>query len=325
MKVSVVIPNYNGSRFLNDCLQTLKTQTYSDFETILVDNASDDRSIELARGIIPDIKCIELSQNRGFSAAVNQGIRNSGGEYIVLLNNDTVLTETWLEKLVLSIEKYTDAFACASKMIQYYDQNSLDNVGDSLTVFGWAYQEGFGQSKDLYNTDREIFSCCAGAAIYRKKVFEEIGYFDENFFAYLEDVDIGYRARIAGYSNYYCSDAIIYHIGSATTGNGYNSFKVKLSARNNVYMLYKNMPFFQLLLNAPFLFIGHVFKLRFYKKIGFDKEYLEGLREGFSGRNNIARADFQKTRFIDFVLIEKWLIQLGLVYGIRKVRKALRL
>lgn len=181
MKVSIVIPNYNGERYLEECLVSLKAQTFTEFETILVDNASNDRSIIVAREIIPDIICIELKTNTGFSAAVNCGIRKSIGEYVVLLNNDTLLNALWLEELVSCIENHPKAFSCASKMIQYHQRDLIDNVGDTMTLFGWAYQEGHGRQTNLYNHNRTIFTACAGAAIYRKEIFEEIGYFDELF------------------------------------------------------------------------------------------------------------------------------------------------
>lgn len=126
----------------------------------------------------------------------------------------------------------------------------------------------------------EIFTACAGAAIYRRSVFDEIGYFDENHFAYLEDIDIGYRARIYGYYNMYCPTALVYHVGSGTSGSKYNSFKVKLAARNNLYLNYKNMPALQLVLNFIPLAIGYFVKYLFFCKIGFGKDYKEGFIEG---------------------------------------------
>lgn len=325
MKVSIVIPNYNGEKYLEECLLTLKTQSFTEFETILVDNASEDRSIDVARSIMPDINCIELNSNKGFSAAVNCGIKKSKGEYVILLNNDTLLSESWLAELVSCIESYPKAFSCASKMIQYHQRDLIDNAGDSMTLFGWAYQEGHGKSIDMYENDRTIFTACAGAAIYRKKVFEEIGYFDEQFFAYLEDVDIGYRARIKGYTNHYCADAIIYHIGSATTGSGYNSIKVKLSSRNNVFLIYKNMSFIQILLNSPFLLIGHIFKYYFYKGIGFHNEYSEGIREGFKNRKVVNKTKFELKNIYNYFVIQGWLIRKGFIYGFAKLRRAVKL
>ena len=132
-------------------------------------------------------------------------------------------------------------------MIRYSERDKIDDAGDEYTILGWAYKRGDGATVNKYNKSERVFSSCAGAAIYRRKLFEEIGYFDEAFFAYMEDVDISYRANIHGYKNIYCRDALVYHIGSATSGSKYNNFKVRLAARNNIYVILKNMPFFQLL------------------------------------------------------------------------------
>ncbi|WP_410512538.1 glycosyltransferase family 2 protein [Paenibacillus sp. BR2-3] len=323
MIVSVIIPNYNGEKYLYECLTTLKQQTYQNFEVIMVDNASIDRSIEVAQKLIPEIKCVLLEDNKGFSAAVNQGILQSEGQYIVLLNNDTLLTKDWLQNLVCCIQNNEKVFSCASKMLQYHNNEFIDNAGDAFTIFGWAYQEGHGRSENEFTKNRPIFTACAGAAIYRREVFDKIGYFDERFFAYLEDVDIGYRARIEGYQNIYCSNSIIYHIGSATTGNGYNSIKVKLSARNNVYLLYKNMIWFQILLNAPFLLVGHLFKYYFYKRIGFEKEYLSGIKEGLKNRKLIDKKKFEPRKSVNYFKIQGWLLVKGVIYGSIKIRKML--
>ena len=132
----------------------------------------------------------------------------------------------------------------------------MDDAGDEYTILGWTRKVGDGKSPDLYTAEREIFSACAGAALYRKNILDEIGYFDENFFAYMEDVDISYRARIKGYKCVYCPEAVVYHFGSGTSGSRYNEFKIRLAARNNVYVPYKNMPLPQLVLYGFLLLAG---------------------------------------------------------------------
>ncbi len=167
-------------------------------------------------------------------------------------------------------------------MIQSADRELLDDAGDMYSVLGWAYQRGVGQPARGYRKPCQVFAACAGAAIYRRKVFDEIGYFDENHFAYLEDIDVGYRAKIYGYKNVYCPTAKVYHVGSGTSGSKYNGFKVRLAARNQVYLNYKNMPWPQLLLNSIPLAVGVAVKYGFFCRKGFEKDYLEGLKEGFS-------------------------------------------
>ena len=161
-----------------------------------------------------------------------------------------------------------------------------------------------------------MFAACAGAAIYRKSVFEEIGYFDEEHFAYLEDIDIGYRARIHGYYNVYEPSAVVYHVGSGTSGSRHNEFKVKYSSRNNVYLIYKNMPLLQILLNSPFLLIGFLAKTIFFTVKGFGKTYVKGLAEGvrLSRNNREKKIVFQRKNFGSYWQIQKELWKNLLVY-----------
>jgi len=164
------------------------------------------------------------------------------------------------------IQKDDDIFEAATKMVQYHDRSKLDDAGDEYTILGWTKKTGEDKSSNLYTSGREIFSACAGAALYRKNIFDKIGYFDENFFAYMEDVDISFRVRIHGFKCFYCPDAIVFHRTSATTGSRYNEFKTKLAARNNVYVPYKNMPWPQLAVNFIFLLLGYFIKYLFFKK-----------------------------------------------------------
>lgn len=164
------------------------------------------------------------------------------------------------------IERSPKIFSVSSRIIQLHHKELMDDAGDMYSLLGWAFQRGVGQPVAGYKKPCRVFAACAAAAIYRREVFEEIGYFDESHFAYLEDVDVGYRARIYGYDNVYCPAAELYHVGSGTSGSKYNSFKVKLAARNNLYLNYKNMPLLQLLFNLPFLLIGTGIKYLFFKK-----------------------------------------------------------
>ncbi|MBY0118889.1 glycosyltransferase family 2 protein [Paenibacillus xylanexedens] len=323
MKVSIVIPNYNGDSYLKDCLCSLKNQTYTDYEVILVDNNSTDGSISLAHSILPSITIIKMSSNVGFSKAVNAGIMNSQGEYVVLLNNDTIAYANWLFNLVNCIEQDSLIFSCSSKMLSYHNPCLVDDAGDAYTIFGIAYQEGHGKNKHLFDKDRDVFSACAGAAIYRRSLFDKIGYFDERFFAYLEDVDIGYRARLYGFRNVLCSSAEIMHIGSATTGGGYSPLKVKLSARNNVFLIYKNMLCIQMALNLPFIMLGLIMKYLVYKKIGLSKDYIEGLLEGVRYIKN-ERVEKSGYKIMHIISVQYWLVKKGVYILWNKMQRVLR-
>ena len=240
-KVTVVIPNYNGLKFMEPCFKALEMQICRDFEILVVDNGSGDGSVEWLKE--HEIPSIFLETNTGFSGAVNVGIRASKTPYVILLNNDTEPDCHYIGEMIKAIERSPKIFSVSSKMIQLYDHSKMDDAGDMYTLMGWAFQRGVGRPSGGYNHVCRVFSACAGAAIYRREVFETIGYFDEMHFAYLEDIDVGYRARIYGYDNIYCPTAVVYHVGSGTSGSRYNSFKVRLAARNNVYLNYKTCLF----------------------------------------------------------------------------------
>ncbi len=287
-RATIIIPNYNGLKFMEPCFAALDKQTCRDFSLLVVDNGSTDGSVEwLKENQVPSIF---LSENTGFSGAVNVGIREAKTPYVILLNNDTEPEPAYVEELVRAMDRSEKIFSVSSKMIQLYQKDKMDDAGDMYTVLGWAYQRGVGRPSRKYRRFSRVFSACAGAAIYRREVFEKIGFFDEMHFAYLEDLDIGYRARLAGYDNVYCPKAVVYHVGSGTSGSKYNSFKVRLAARNNIYLNYKNMPDWQLALNALPILLGMAVKYRFFRGLGFEKDYVDGVKEGWKTRKKCKRA-----------------------------------
>lgn len=315
IRLTVIIPNYNGAHFLPGCLKSLQDQRTS-FDVVIVDNGSQDGSVEYIKENYNKLKenyheftLIENQENLGFSRAVNQGINKSNTDYIFLLNNDTELEQGCISYLLECAEKDEEIFAVASKMVQYQDRSKLDDAGDEYTILGWTKKAGEGKSLDLYDSPRETFSACAGAALYRRSILEEIGYFDENFFAYMEDVDISYRARIHGYKNVYCPDAVVYHHTSGTSGSRHNEFKTRLAARNNVYVPYKNMPWPQFLVNFIFLLLGYFIKYLFFRRRGLNKFYLEGLREGFKTLNKLDKVKYSNKNLVNYFKLEWYLIK----------------
>lgn len=311
-KVTIVIPNYNGLSFMEPCFRALERQSCRDFQVLVVDNGSTDGSVAWLQD--KGIPSLFLETNTGFSGAVNRGIRASDTPYVILLNNDTEPHIHYVRELLRAIERSPRIFSVSSKMIQLYNRDKMDDAGDMYSLLGWAYQRGVGQPSSGYTKPCRVFAACAGAAIYRRELFEKIGYFDEMHFAYLEDIDVGYRAKIAGYDNIYCPTAVVYHVGSGTSGSKYNSFKVKLAARNNVYLNYKNMPLFQLLLNALPIGLGMAVKFGFFKKIGFAKDYAEGVKEGFATAGKCRKVPFRWKNFFHYVGIEAELIWGTLLY-----------
>lgn len=315
--VSVVIPNYNGIDFLKTCIESLRKQTYKNMEIIVVDNASSDDSVKYLHDKYPEVKVIQLQYNTGFSYAVNIGIKQALGEYVFLLNNDTEVDNRCVEFLVESINKVENIFSVNSKMIQYNDRELLDDAGDEYNAFGWAFKRGYNRKLESKIKSTRVFTTCAGASLYRKSIFEKIGYFDEEFFAYLEDVDIGYRANIYGYQNIYNPDAIVYHIISGTTGNKKTEFKTKLSARNNVYVIYKNMPLLQIILNLPFLVIGTVVKAMFFGKYRFGRVYVKETIKAIMNIDKVKKISFnlKHLRYYLYIQIRLWWNCIYFVYN----------
>lgn len=279
MKITVVIPNYNGIKYLQNCLDALQKQTSKEFVVLVVDNGSSDGSYELLDNY-PKVERIRFEENKGFCGAVNAGIRKANTEYVILLNNDTVVYEDFIEQLLKAIERDPRIFSVSAQMLDMYQPEILDDAGDLYCALGWAFAIGKGKPAAQYDKPYEVFSACGGAVIYRRAVFEQIGYFDENHFAYLEDLDIGYRARIYGYRNFYEPSAKVLHAGSGFSGSRYNEFKVNLSSANSVYVIGKNMPLLQWIINLPFLLAGFAIKIAFFILKGLGITYIKGLFRG---------------------------------------------
>ena len=308
MKISVIIPNYNGEKIIDGCIQSLLKQEYKDFNIIVVDNNSADDSVKIIEERYPSITLIKNKENLGFAAAVNIGIKASKSDFVALLNNDTEVDEKWLVNLYSVVSKDDKIFSASSKMIRFYERDKIDDAGDQYNLLGWAYKRGDGVSIDQFNKDKIIFSTCAGAGLYRRKIFEEIGYFDENFFAYLEDVDVSFRGNIYGYKNIYVNNAIVYHMVSATSGSRHNEFKVKLASRNSMYLIRKNMPLFFEIINLPFIILGIMVKYIYFLRKSLGKEYIEGIKEGIFIKNKVEKTKFKLKNLFNYFIIEVRLI-----------------
>lgn len=306
--VTVAIPNYNNKKLLNNLLISLK-KSISLSQVIIVDNASKDGSVDLIKKNYPEITLIENETNMGFACAVNQAIRLVNTDYVFLLNNDTIIQEDTISNLIKTMNISEDIFSVSSKMIQYHNKELLDDVGDEYTIMGWSKRRGYGKNVSKYMVDEEVFSACAGAALYRMSIFSEIGLFDEKFESYVEDMDLSFRARLHGYKSYYSSKAIVYHYGSATTGSRYNKFKVKISARNNIYLIYKNMALWMKLLNGLFILLGILIKYLFFYRKNLGKEYLDGIKEGLKNKNQLIKTggSFKNSLNIEYLLIKNTL------------------
>ena len=313
MKASVIIPNLNGKGWLGDSIESILAQTEQDFELIVVDNGSTDESLEMARRYRgrPRYTLIENAENTGFSHAVNQGIRIAQGEYVALFNNDAFADPDWLAQLIAAAEADPGIFAVQSLMIRHFERELADDAGDYVNILGFAAKTGDGRRASRYTRQKRIFSACGGAALYRKRILDEIGLFDENFFAYFEDVDLSWRADNAGYKCVLCPAARCYHICGATTGAvKYNGFKSIQSGRNSLLLPWKNQPLLMLLLNLLPMGLGYLLKRYKFHRQGFGREWDQGYHEAIAllKAGRIEKRPFRWRDLPHYILVELWLI-----------------
>jgi GT2 family glycosyltransferase len=279
--IDIVIPNWNGLKFLDTCLLSLQKQTCSDFNVIIVDNGSTDGSVEFIQSAYPEITLITFQENKGFSAAVNAGIKAAAHEWILLLNNDVEVDPECIATLQESIHEYKGTDFFALKMIDFSDRKKIDGAGDAVLRGGVGYRVGtLENDQGLFNESRYVFGACAGAALYRRSMFEYVGLFDEDFFAYLEDVDINMRAVRSGRRCRYLPMAKVYHIGSATSGSKINSFTVSLSTRNNFLVILKNYSLMIFLRFLPAILVYQFFWLLLVVKKKQFPAYINGCWRG---------------------------------------------
>ena len=275
--VTVVIPNWNGERFLPACLESVRRQSFEDFDTVLVDNGSTDGSVALVSQDFSEVRVLPLGENRGFSAAVNAGIRTSHTEYVALLNNDTETDQGWLEALVRAAEVHPEAGSFASKLVDFNDRRILDGAGDVLRRSGLPYRLGHGEPDcGQYAEAAFVFGACAGAALYRRSMLDEIGLFDEDFFANCEDGDLSFRAQLAGYRCLYVPESVVYHMGSATFGKR-SPTATRLGTRNSLCLLVKNLPASLVPGLLPFFLAGQLSRLMVTAATSTLTAHLEGL------------------------------------------------
>jgi GT2 family glycosyltransferase len=245
-KVSLIIINYNGKDLIADCLRALKKQLFKEFEIVLIDNGSSDGSlIEIQRLlneslIMPLVKMVSLEKNIGFARGNLEGLRHACGEYIALLNNDTEVDKGWLEELIKAMDSDPKIGICGSKMIVHGTER-LDSAGDGFSKALKGFKRGEGKEAALYDKKEYVFGACAGAALYRRKMVEEIGFLDEDFFLIHEDTDLNFRAQLCGWKVFYVPTAIVYHKVRSSIGQ-MSDMAVYYTLRNCEFVRIKNIP-----------------------------------------------------------------------------------
>ena len=239
--ISIIILNWNGCAYLRKCLDSLAAQTFRNFETILVDNGSSDGSTKYVRSTFPWVRLLELPENVGFAEGNNRGLVQAQGAYIVTLNNDTRVDPEFLVELVRVAEDDTRIGMVAARMRNYYHPERIDAAGLKIGSNGLGYNIGIGEIDDGRYDSVSLFGPCGGAALYRREMLDEIDFFDPDFFAYYEDFDLAWRARLAGWKALSAPLALVYHVHSAT-GVEMSHFKVYHTHRNKWFVIVKNWP-----------------------------------------------------------------------------------
>jgi hypothetical protein len=252
-RASVIIPTWNGCTLLRAVLGSLREQTYRDFETVVVDNGSTDGTAAMLRADFPDTVVVSFPANRGFAVAVNAGVRAARGRYVALLNNDAEAEPGWLGALVAALDARPDVGSVASKMLTVRDPGIVDSVGAAMGLF--AYDIGRGERDGpRFAAGREILCPCAGAAAYRRELFETVGLFDEAFFAWFEDVELGIRAQLAGFKCWYEPSARVRHHAHATAAQ-LSIPKTVFMVRNALLLFFQTMPLRRLVPWAPVMLV----------------------------------------------------------------------
>lgn len=268
IRVSVIIVNYNGEGLTVDCLKALEGQTFKNFEVLVVDNASSDGSLYEIQRFLKErstgfqVKLIPLDNNTGFSGGNIVGLKHASGEHIALLNNDTEPGERWLEELVNAMDNAPEAGICASKLI-VYGTDIIDSAGDGFSTSFRGFKRGEGENLSLYDKQEYIFGACAGAALYRKKMIDEIGFLDDEFFLIHEDTDLNLRAQLAGWKVVFVPTARVYHKVHSSIG-WMSDTSIYYTLRNGEFVWIKNIPVLIVLPHLPTLFIKTILEFIYF-------------------------------------------------------------
>jgi len=311
--VSVVVVSWNGRQFIEPCLNAVAAQRDVEAETILVDNGSTDGTAAFVRERFPWVKLIALGENRGFAGGNNAAAREARGRFIVLLNNDTVPEPGWLGALLRGREAGGPHALASSRIVYMHDPRVIDSAGDGLLRWGGAFKRHHGAAIEAAAESREVFGVCGAACVIPRAVFDELGGFDEDFFASHEDVDLSYRARLLGYPCLYVADAVVRHHGSATVGR-ISAFAVYHGQRNLEWMYFKNTPGWLLVRTLPGHLIYTAAAAVHFTRAGLLGPFLRAKWSALAGLPRLLRkrAHVQRTRRVGaeaiWPLLEpKWL------------------
>jgi GT2 family glycosyltransferase len=302
--VSIVIVSWNGRQHLETCLGGVAGQTGVASETIVVDNGSTDGTADFVREKFPWVRLVELPENVGYAGGNNAGVRYARGRYIALLNNDTSADPGWLRALLGGVDEAAGYVLTTSRIVYMHDPDVIDSAGDGLLRWGGAFKRHHGASASAATVTEEVFGVCGAACLMPKAVFDELGGFDEDFFASHEDVDLSYRARLRGYRCRYVADAVIRHVGSATLGT-MSAFSVFHGQRNLEWVYVKDTPASLLIRTLPGHVIYDIAAAVHFARIGMLRSYIRSKVAAFAGLPRMLgkRAAIQRGRRVDATAI----------------------
>lgn len=307
-KVSVIIPNWNGRKFLEIVLPSLKNQTFQDFETIVIDNGSEDDSLVFLKKW-PNVRTIALPRNEGFAKAVNIAAAGANGKYLALLNNDIEADTSWLKELTVLADSRQDLGFVATKMLHYDNRELIDEAGKDLYEYGVDYPRGKDTiDEGQFEDDAPVLIGCGGALLVPRTVWEALGGLDQRYYFYYEDADLCLRAHLAGYRGYLAAKAKVYHIGAGTSGRT-SPFTVRNMTRNQLVLLWKNLPYTTMMKLFPKL-VFHQARFALHQvRNGNGWAYLRGLGSFIIAwpRTIVAHHQVAKTRKISATEFRKLL------------------
>jgi GT2 family glycosyltransferase len=303
--ISIIIVNYNGLHFLEPCLSSLATQTYKNFEIIFVDNGSSDGSVGFVQEHYPRVRIVETGKNLGFAGGTNTGIRIAHGEFILTLNNGTKADPHFLEEIQKPFLQDAKTGMCGSKML--FPDGRINSTGICISRSGAAWDRGiYEPDTGQYENPEEIFGPCAGAALYRRSMLDEIGLFDEDFFIYMEDVDLAFRARFAGWECRYIPTARVTHLMGGTTGIN-SDLSVFYSNRNLIWNVIKNFPARTLFISLPWIIGRNCADIPYYIYKGKGRVILKAKASAFMGIIRMLKKRENSTRKVPEEQIRKWI------------------
>lgn len=305
--VSVLIVAYESGDHLSHCLAALAAQTFKDFEILMVDNASTDGAPQSAAKAFPQVQLIEAGANLGFAAGMNLAASRAKGQWLALINPDAFAAPDWLEKLLSAAVAYPRIKAFGCRQLMDDDTGRLDGLGDVMALPGFPFRGGYGRQDPGPLAGGETFSTCGGAMLMDRETFQALGGFDERLFCYCEDVDLGYRMRLEGMASWVVPEAVVRHVGSASTGGPRSDFAVFHGSRNRIWVFIKNTPPLLFWLTLP---LHALTTLVLFARHGMRGELaapMRGLRAALQGLPMIleARRETQRRRTVSSWSIAK--------------------